>query len=544
VTIAEESPATVVPLETQPVVSPTKAPPSAYTSHRIRSISNAESIQSTDSLASTASIASTASSVPSKRQRDFEKLFGPQLRPFRETERPMDFLTVLQTQSADLQASVLLHGRLYLTAYHLCFRSNIVGYVTEKIYDLKDISAVERSTTAKWIQNAVSLTAVEQDSGEEVVVGYGSMGDREAMFEQLTEVWRNRAPEKYGSFQERKEKERVQAEKAKAEESEPRTSTSTIRPSATTRTSSSSTTSSVSKPNGNSGGRDRSESEVKHTKPSGEKYDELAIDTKIPIPMKQLFDLLYHNKDFHKDFLEVRQKLTDVDVSDWAEQDGRKERKMTYVMHMNNRIGPKKSDCNGSERIEVEDPEKAYEIVSETQTPDIPSGKSFKIRTRTCLSHTGAQNDTTPATRLYCTTQCDWSASSMLKSTITPAVIKGQKEYHVKLVDAVNDWIADHPDDFQTGSAAAGESEKAGKGEKSGGTVKTREKADRSETESSIEEKSIIDQLAEIPGNQAMVYITLALVLSLLLNFYLLSRGKKTVLIPGPAGVVPVKRAA
>jgi hypothetical protein len=41
----------------------------------------------------------------------------------------------------------------------------------------------------------------------------------------------------------------------------------------------------------------------------------------------------------------------------------------------NNYIGPKKSDCIGSERVEVEKPDEVYEIVSSTQTPDVPSGK-------------------------------------------------------------------------------------------------------------------------------------------------------------------------
>lgn len=36
----------------------------------------------------------------------------------------------------------------------------------------------------------------------------------------------------------------------------------------------------------------------------------------------------------------------------------------------------------------------------------------------------------------------------MLKSTITPAVIKGQKEYYVKLGSTIRDWIRDHPEDF------------------------------------------------------------------------------------------------
>jgi hypothetical protein len=41
----------------------------------------------------------------------------------------------------------------------------------------------------------------------------------------------------------------------------------------------------------------------------------------------------------------------------------------------NNSIGPSKSDCVGSERIVVADPSSSYEIISETQTPDVPSGK-------------------------------------------------------------------------------------------------------------------------------------------------------------------------
>ena len=43
----------------------------------------------------------------------------------------------------------------------------------------------------------------------------------------------------------------------------------------------------------------------------------------------------------------------------------------------NNKIGPSKSDCIGEEIIVVEDPEKAFEIKSSTQTPDVPSGKRY-----------------------------------------------------------------------------------------------------------------------------------------------------------------------
>ena len=81
--------------------------------------------------------------------------------------------------------------------------------------------------------------------------------------------------------------------------------------------------------------------------------------------------------------------IPDIDTSDWSDKGGAKERTFKYVMHMvgllevtenhaheqNNYIGPKKSDCIGSERVEVDRPNEVYEIVSETQTPDVPSGK-------------------------------------------------------------------------------------------------------------------------------------------------------------------------
>lgn len=51
---------------------------------------------------------------------------------------------------------------------------------------------------------------------------------------------------------------------------------------------------------------------------------------------------------------------------------------------------------------------------------------------------------------MFCTTQCDWSSSSWLKSTITPAVIKGQKEYHTQLAHKIRTWIKEHPEDFPT----------------------------------------------------------------------------------------------
>lgn len=70
----------------------------------------------------------------------------------------------------------------------------------------------------------------------------------------------------------------------------------------------------------------------------------------------------------------------------------------------------------------------------------------FKIHTRTCLTQASLKDK--PATRMYCTTQCDWSSGSWLKGTITPAVIKGQKEHHQQLLAKIHKYITAHPDEF------------------------------------------------------------------------------------------------
>lgn len=66
----------------------------------------------------------------------------------------------------------------------------------------------------------------------------------------------------------------------------------------------------------------------------------------------------------------------------------------------------------------------------------------FVIRTRTVLTHTDMNGK--DASRMHCTTECDWESSSWLKSTITPAVIKGQREHHKQLAKKISGWIQAH----------------------------------------------------------------------------------------------------
>lgn len=249
---------------------PLLSPPKRLPAERPRKYSTASnlSIEPTDSIAS--SITSSHSAVSSKRQDEFERYFRERL-----AGEEAD-LTVIATQSADLQAKLLLHGRLYLTRSHLCFRSNILGYLTESIHPLKDIVSVAKGTTAKWIQNAVYISVQGPDTVE--VINYGSLGDREALFEVLVDCWKLAAPERHASWL-----DEISDGNGQGEEKPDDTATL----------------------DGGETGED-----VKHTRCSGDHYDEVALDAKFPMNPEQLYELLYRNEQFIREFYETDKELT------------------------------------------------------------------------------------------------------------------------------------------------------------------------------------------------------------------------------------------
>lgn len=124
----------------------------------------------------------------------------------------------------------------------------------------------------------------------------------------------------------------------------------------------------------------------------------------------------------------------------------------------------------------------------------------------------------------------------MLKSTITPAVIKGQKEYHQKWLSALKEWIDAHPTDFESESddsntdktdtvrpvaVAAVPVKKEvdapvsnGLSEKSRASVETKV----------VEETTVADQIVNMVDSQIMLTIMIVCAMSLALNVYLLTK--------------------
>ncbi|WRT66048.1 uncharacterized protein IL334_003000 [Kwoniella shivajii] len=441
--VAQDGSESLVPLQSDQPNQPTSLSPSISSRHRAASDASTLTTSSTNVKA-----------VSPKRQADFEKIFGDKLLAENGLDsQEADFLEVTQTQSADLQSTILIHGRLYLTRYYLCFRANILGVITERIHPLKNVVAVEKGTTAKWIQNAVYVKVDVE--GEVVHYGYGSMADRDTMYAQTVEWWSVQAPERYESW--------IISSTSEEERTTPTAGMDPIMENDTV--------------------KDASLTDAKHTYGTGERLKELAIEEKIPLDLEQAYQLLYHNAEFTNHLYVNVKKLT-----------GKQDRKMTYVMHMSNPLGPSKSDCVGTEAVVAADPNNSYEV-------------EFKVQTRTCLSHTELNGN--PATRIHSTTQVNWSGSSFLKSTITPAVIKGQKEHYRQVVDTALQWINSHREDFGKSPEEKVETE----------GIKESQQSVSVEPIISAE-KSLVDHAADIPSNPIMIAISALCALLLFLQLY------------------------
>ena len=103
-------------------------------------------------------------------------------------------------------------------------------------------------------------------------------------------------------------------------------------------------------------------------------------------------------------------------MSDWAPNaSGLLTRSISYIKPLKNSLGPKQTKCLISDECAHVDYDDAITVLTTTRTPDVPSGGSFSIKTRACI--TWARGN---GSRVVVTTSVDWTARSMLKGAHSP----------------------------------------------------------------------------------------------------------------------------
>lgn len=384
-----------------------------------------------------------------KRNRDFHAFF--------KSVPDDDYL--IEDYSCALQREILAHGRLYVSEGHLCFSSNILGWVTTLVMSFDEIVSVEKRSTALVFKNGLMISTLHAKHI------FASFASRDSTYDLIVKIWKLGHPglqsslngvrldETGGDKTEKIDAESIAdgSQSASASDDEasddgeevydedeeeddgaelPQATEAPLLESAIEKTVSRKPSGAVTngavlseKPKDilvvPSGVQDFPGPATHPPTDCGDAdthYKKILGDEVIAAPLGKIYDLLFGpgSVAWMAKFLTVDQKCMDLQMEDkkGLTQDNRS-RNYTYIKPLNASIGPKQTKCIITETLENIDLEKAVNVQVTTQNPDVPSGNVFSVKTKYCLSW--AENNNT---RLQINVVIEWTGKSWLKGNV------------------------------------------------------------------------------------------------------------------------------
>lgn len=421
--------------------------------------------------------------APKQRNRNFHQQF--------RSVPEDDYL--IEDYSCALQKEILVAGRIYISEGHICFSSNILGWITTLVISFEEVVSVERESTAMVFPNAIAIQTLHARHT------FRSLLYREQTYDLLIGIWRVSHP---ASFQKSMNGKQLAAEgtnetvDAAAEngasgqpsdlsssdgsdsdednesapslaDSSPSHASSDLaegktvsrKPSAmnapaVAQTASilAGTASDVPPPLAAQAGVPEATKDFPgpathaptECNDSGTHFDKICKDEVIPAPLGKIYSLLYGPESglFVRKFLVDECKCTEVVLEDDKKglNNDIKSRQYTYIKPLGGPIGPKQTKCITTESLDFFDLEKAVTVSCTTQTPDVPSGNAFSVKTRYCLTWAPGN-----ATRFQMNCTIEWTAKSWLKGPIEKGANDGQQQYGDSLVRVLKSAVSGRP---------------------------------------------------------------------------------------------------
>ncbi|CAG8825150.1 8585_t:CDS:10, partial [Gigaspora margarita] len=371
-----------------------------------------------------------------------------------------------------LQREILVQGRIYVSAHHVCFNANIFGWVTNLVIAFSDIVSIEKKVTAFVIPNAIQISTLHARHF------FTSFLSRDTAFELLNVIWKQNHPGfnqnlpfNDSEYTPNKSTEASDASSESSETSEEGEKNSIecyvrdykihgrkIPQSKIQLKSGPSFSNDENKCHKNSGSEGHRLKSIKfpildiinisdlivsetseptlhpispHTQSrhlvrtntnkrrrtstqclclrNGQHYENVSLDAIFTGTVEKLYNLIM-TSGFVKRFIIEEEKCTDVDIGEWKTQDGKLKRSSSYIKPLNYSIGPKSTKCCIEEECLHKDFDNYVTTLSTTTTPDVPSGTSFGVKSRICIMRAGFNE-----TRIIATCAVEWSKSSWLK---------------------------------------------------------------------------------------------------------------------------------
>lgn len=384
-----------------------------------------------------------------KRNREYHQLF--------RSVPEDDFL--IEDYSCALQRDIILAGRIYISEGHICFSSNILGFVTTLVISFDEIVAIEKENTAMVFPNAIAIQTLHSRHT------FRSLLSREATYDLMVNIWKINHPslrsylngmrideglgdktEKANEsdvasdlededeiYDEDEENEDDSSEDGEDNivENKPAESGKQVSRKASGLATNAQGQGPASAPalatldagaaeNAGSSEGDGSGFPGPPThapteyNDAGGRYDKIVKEDIIPAPLGKVYSLIFGPASgaFISKFLVEDQKSLDLQFEDDKKglNNANKSRQYSYIKPLYAPIGPKQTKCISTETLDLLDLEKAVLVTLGTQTPDVPSGNIFTVKTKYLL--TWAANNQTKFT-MSCT--IEWTGKSWLK---------------------------------------------------------------------------------------------------------------------------------
>ncbi|EOD52006.1 putative gram domain protein [Neofusicoccum parvum UCRNP2] len=434
-------------------------------------------------------------------------------RPITPTVTHADEASARAEDSAAAKArDILLHGRLYVSEGHICFSSNILGWVTNLVISFDEVVSVEKKSTAVIFPNAIVITTLHARNV------FASLVSRDSTYDLLVGIWKISHPNLKSSLNgvtldagtgDKTEKadspdaiddseEGSEEEVYDEDDDDDDGAASFTGPSEGSLIGSDAEPiKSVSrKPSANPIGGAANGGAVKDVSngeavaagaaaggqdfpgpashgptecgDEGDHFSNLLIDTTIPAPLGKVYSLMFGpaSGTYMRKWLVEDQKSMDLQMED--DKKGLGEDKKTfsfsYIKPLNASIGPKQTKCIINSTLDQFDLDKAVTVTCNTQNPDVPNGNIFVVKTKYCLMWAPGNS-----TRLIMNFVIEWSGKSWLKGPIEKGTNDGQTQYAKDLVAGLKAAVA-----------SKGPSKGGAKGGKKGG--KRRKEASSSPT--------------------------------------------------------------
>ncbi|CAG8142310.1 unnamed protein product [Penicillium nalgiovense] len=406
-----------------------------------------------------------------KRNRDFHQLF--------RSVPEDDYL--IEDYSCALQREIILAGRIYISEGHICFSSNILGWVTTLVISFDEVVAIEKESTAMVFPNAIAIQTLHARHT------FRSLLSRESTYDLMVNIWKINHPtikssvngtrvthgtgdktEKVGEEESESESDVTDEDEIYDEDEEGDNAGSffeagdsanasaaslPVRKGLSRKASSLSANAALpvagtnvngDKKNGDKGTSKEAPADfpgptthapTEYVDANGQ-YEKVIKDEIIPAPLGKVFSLVFGpaSGDFMTKFLAENQKCGELQFEGTAKGLTMENptRKYSYIKPLNGSIGPKQTKCISTETMDFLDLEKAVLVTLSTQTPDVPSGNVFATMTKYLFTWAPGNQ-----TRFLMTCTIEWSGKSWLKGPIEKGAIDGQTTFGNELVKAL-----------------------------------------------------------------------------------------------------------